>query len=355
MVEFAVILVCLLLNGLFAAVEMAFVTTTKPRLREMARAGNRDAARILRLRENPERTLSVLQIGITAVGAVAAAVGGIGAVSYLGPWLQGHLSIGRAAADTLAIVAVILPMTYFSVVAGELVPKTLALRNPVGIVLRSARWLVLFDRILSPVVTLLEGSTRAVLRRLKKPVHSTAEALAEGEAVELDSLSDQTREYVLNLVDLERRRIRDVRLPWNEVVHVHETDSAETVTRVVLDSGHTRLPVIKEGQVLGILNTKEFFLLTGRGGGDWRALVRPVVRVDESAPILRALTLMQERRSHLSITFNQGRLSGIVTVEDIVEEVIGDLFDEDDDGRLRQVLSRSRARVRIYSSPPGPV
>lgn len=356
------IAICLVLNALFAAVEMAFVTVTKSRLRELARVGNRDAARILGLRDNPERTLSIIQVGITIVGSAAAAVGGVGAMSTISPWLQAQISVSESVANSIAIIAVVLPITYVNVVLGELVPKTLALKNPLAIVLASARWLTLFDRVLSPAVSLLEASTKIVLRFIEtflKPMKALQSGRAPvaveeferpKEGVELEHLSHKTREYVLNLVDLEHKRIRDVRLPWSSVLSVQMTDSADEVEKVVFASGHTRLPVMNGEEAVGILNTKEFIVLNATSGqSDWRNLVRPVVRVDEGSPILRALRRMQDQRSHLSITFKNGVISGIVTIEDIFEEIIGDIFDEDDDGKLRRVLSTA-ARIRSYAA-----
>ena len=366
MIEIAIILLCLSLNAIFAAVEMAFVTAEKPRLRQLAKDGNLDAQRILELRKNPERTLSILQIGISIVGAVAAAVGGVGAVGTLSPWFVKHFTLGKSASEALALIVVVLPLTYFNVVASELVPKSLALRNPQTIVLWSASWLTLFDRVLSPIIWILEDSTRFVLRLFRRrvsssalgPVNSEPEVGDEGEAVELDLLSNQTREYVLNLVELEHRRIGDVRLPWQQVTFVRQSDSEAEVERTVLNSGHTRIPVLDADseRISGIINTKEFMVLRATEGGDWRKLIRPVVRVDETSSILRALRLMQERHSHLSITYRNGARTGIVTVEDILEEVIGDLYDEDDDGIYRRLLAANakvRARSRrlpIYSS-----
>jgi putative hemolysin len=130
MIELAVIAACLLLNGILAGVEMAFVTIGRPRLRELARSGNRDAQSILKLRENPERTLSILQIGITLVGAIAAAVGGAGAEELLDPILMQRFAVTEETAEIIGIILVVLPITYLSVVVGELVPKALALRNP---------------------------------------------------------------------------------------------------------------------------------------------------------------------------------------------------------------------------------
>lgn len=354
--EFAIIVSCLVLNAIFAAVEMAFVTVTKARLRELARGGrkgSREAQRILALREKPERTLSIIQIGITIVGALAAAVGGMGAAGTLSPYLSDRFGLGAESAQAIAVFLVVAPITYLSVVFGELVPKTLALRNPLRIVLAAGRWLVIFDQLFRPIVWILESSTRAVLALLGPRGYEKEEV---SEAVELNHLSEKTREYVLNLVDLEKKLIRDVKLPWESVVYIREGMSADDVEKVVLESGHTRLPVLRRigESVAGMINTKEFSVLRASGKMEWERLIRPVVQVEEGLPILRALRRMQDSRSHLSITYAGGARTGIVTVEDIFEEIIGDLYDEDDDGTIRRVLGAT-SRFRSWNSRPSPV
>ena len=129
MSEIIAMFVCIGLNGVLALTEMAFVSVGKNRLRELAREGNRDAQRLVTLRDNPERTLSILQIGITLLGAVAAATGGVSIEEALSPYLESTLGLGESGAEVLGIILIVLPLTYLSVVAGELVPKTLALRN----------------------------------------------------------------------------------------------------------------------------------------------------------------------------------------------------------------------------------
>jgi len=338
MIEIIVIAACLVLNALLSGTEMAFVTVQRPRLRELARSGNPAAQKILSFRENPERTLSIIQIGITLVGALAAAIGGAGAEESLQPIFQGKLGLSEPVSEALSVLSVVIPITYLSVVGGELVPKALALRDPQAIVLRAAKWLVLFDRMFAPIVSALEWSTKKFLQ-LFFGWAQHGPAPSESAAVELDLLSHQARQYVLNLVDIEKKRVKDVMLPWEQVIAVRVDQSPEEVENTVLSSGHTRLPVLKDDAVVGIINTKEFMALRRSGLEDWQSIVRPVVQVQESDPILRALRLMQEKRSHLSIVFSQNRRVGIVTIEDILEEIIGDVFDEDDDGTLRRILS----------------
>jgi putative hemolysin len=349
MVELFIIGVCLLANALFAGTEMAFVTVSKPRLRELARTGNRVAHRILILRENPERTLSVIQVGITLVGIIAAAVGGAGAEEALSPILKNRLGLNETLAEILSIVIVVIPLTFLNVVAGELVPKAIALKNPIKIVSKSARWLIFFDRVLSPIVTALEWSTKKILKFFF--YRSKPEPPESSETVDLELLSLQTRQYVLNLVGVENKRIKDVLLPWSQVISVNTSLSPAEVEHKILTSGHTRLPVLEDDQVIGILNTKEFMALRRAGETHWVTLIRPQVQVQEGDSLLRAFRQMQEKRSHLSIVYNRRERTGIVTMEDILEEVMGDIYDEDDDGVLRRILSSAYARRTLSQRP----
>lgn len=352
MVEGLVIMLCLALNALLAGAEMAFVLVSRPLLRERARQGDTRAALLLGFREKPERTLSVIQIGITLVAAVAAAVGGAGAEEQLSPSLERVLGVSEATADTLAISLVVIPLTYFTVVLGELVPKSLALRHSLPFALRIAPWLSLFHKVFGPIVTLLERSTHRVLtiltfwgRRKRLTPHSqqVSPEPSEGEkgasTLSLDALTSQHRQSVLNLMALEQRTVNDILLPWQNVVTIDRTLSAEAVEAVVIASGHTRLPVVTEKEILGILNTKEFRALRASNREDWVSLVRSPIRLQTTAALLTSLRLLQAHRMHMGIVYSGERLIGIVTLEDIIEEVIGDIYDEDDDGTLKRLLS----------------
>jgi putative hemolysin len=340
--EWLVVFVCLLLNGLLAAAEIAFVTLTRAQLREVAKSGKKSALTLLELRENPERTLSVMQIGISLVAALAAAVGGSEAQETIAPYFERRFLLDEGYADALAVVVVVVPITILSVIFGELVPKTLALRNPLKIALFSARWLMALDKIFLPFVDVMEWTTKKILSVFFPRSKAAPPA---PETVELDQLSSQARQYILNLVGIEKKRVREVMLPWTQVDHVYFSQSIEEIEVVALRSGHTRLPVIAEGQVFGIINTKELLALVKSGADKWVQIVRPVSRVQESDNLLKALRQMQEKRSHLSTVFAGTSLVGIVTMEDILEEVIGEIYDEDDDGALRRILSTA-GRIR---------
>lgn len=344
--EWIIIAVCLVLNALLAAAEMAFVTLTRSQVKELAKSGRSAATTLLNLRENPERTLSVMQVGIGMVGALAAAVGGAEAHQTLAPYLTEKFMVSAHVGKALSIALVVLPLTFFNVVFAELVPKTLALRNPARIALFSAHWLMALDTIFLPIVDLLEWTTKKILS-LFFPKSRQAQPMTPTDTVELDQLSSQARQYVINLVGLEKKRVRDIALPWAQVDHVFFSQTISEVEAVALRSGHTRLPVIADGQVFGIINTKELIALIKSGSDKWTQIVRQMSRVQEYETLLKALRQMQEKRSHLSAVFAGTSLVGIVTMEDILEEVIGEIYDEDDDGALKRILSTpSRLRGR---------
>ncbi len=342
--EWIIIAICLALNALLAATEIAFVSLTRSQVKELAKTGKAAAKTLLQLRENPERTLSVMQVGIGLVNSLAAAVGGVQAHEKLSPYFVTNLPVGPGTAHVLALLCVVVPLTFVNVIFAELVPKTLAMRNPTRIALLSARWLMTFDKIFLPIVDLLEWSTKKILF-VFFPKSRQVAPIQNSETVELDQLSSQARQYVLNLVGLEKKRVRDVTMPWAQVDHVFFSQTIVEVEAQALRSGHTRLPVIADGQVFGIVNTKELLALVKSGSDKWSHIVRPMSRVQEYETLFKSLRQMQEKRSHLSAVFAGTSLVGIVTMEDILEEVIGEIYDEDDDGALKRILS-SAGRLR---------
>ena len=335
-------MLCLFFNALLVGTEMAFVLVNKPVLRRLVRQGEAGAAALLRLRERPERILSVIQIGMTLGLSLAGVVGGVGTEKELSPMIEGWWGVSESVADAIAIAMVVLPLMYATVVIGELVPKSLALKNPLKLALIAAPGLSLFEALLSPVVTALEWSTKqflAVLRLvIRQPLDESSATDSKDTTVELGLLSTQHRQYVMNLVDLERKRINDMYLPWDQVTAVNGEMTAQQVETIVISSGRTRLPVVRGNTVVGILNTKEFAALRASGREDWGSVVRPVVELPVETRLLAGLRLLQECRMHRAIVYADRERLGMVTLEDTLEEVVGKFYDEDDDGMLRRVL-----------------
>lgn len=347
MFEIIVILVCLTLNAILSCVEMAFVTVSKPHLKKLAADGDKQAQNLINLKSNPERVLSVLQIGITLVGAISAAVGGAGAEENLSPWFQSNFQVSEEFSETLSIVAVVLPITFLSVVIGELVPKTLALKFPMRFAKFGSHFLNLLDRLFAPVVFLLEASTKVLLQvflnRLKPETLSEATS-----TLEIDSLSDVHKQYVLNLIDVDRRKAKDVMLPWKEVTTISRKARHAEVLDVIKSSGHTRIPVTDQNLPVGILHSKQFIAESEISKLDWLQLTKKVILIDCEEPILNALKTLQNSKSHLGIVTksSQPEPLGIITIEDIFEEIVGDIYDEYDSP---QILLSSNSRIRTMN------
>jgi putative hemolysin len=344
--EIIVISICLLLNAVFAAYEMAFVSIPRSELRSLAKSGIKDAQTLLSLRENPERTLSIIQIGITMVSAIAAAIGGAGAGDNLEPYFIQNFGMQERSAEIFAVMLVVIPITYLSVVIGELVPKTLALRNPTRIVLNGAKVLFVADRFLSPVIDILEWSTKKIL----KVFFSKSKALpphSDSAPIEIDNLSPVHQKFMLNMAGIESKKIKEILLPWAQVMWVENSATIEEITQIVVGSGHTRLPVKDNGRIAGVLHAKEFIALKETGETHWQSIIRPALLVQPSDSALGVMRLLQDKKNHMAIVVQStGERVGIVTLEDILEEIFGDIFDEDDDGRVRKVYAaKIRSRV----------
>ena len=345
MLELFIISICLSLNAILSCVEMAFVTVSKPYLKKLASEGDKLAQTLVQLRSNPERVLSVLQIGITLVGAISAAVGGAGAEESLSPFFQKYFSVTEETSETLAIISVVIPITYFSVVIGELVPKTIALKSPMKFARFGALFLVPLDKFFAPVVYLLEFSTKILIHPLLKNFGS--ETIADQAAsIDLDNLTDSHKQYVLNLINVDKRKVKDILVPWDTVTKLKKSLHQMEVMNCIRDCRHTRMPVMENDEPVGVLHAKEFISESEIAKISWTELMRPYIRINHDEPILNALKILQSQKSHMAIVFQASEILGIVTIEDIFEEVVGDLYDEDDNPK---VLLSSNSKIRTMS------
>ena len=339
MFEILIIAICLIMNAFLVCLETAFIATSRSSLRELVRHGEEKAKLLLHQRENPERTLSTLQLGITFFAAFAAAIGGVGAEGSITPWLITHLGIKENFATIISLYIVVLPLIYLNVVIGELVPKMLALQNPMYFAMASAPWLYWISSIINPFLKIFEWSTKKIIGFFyargwikKIPVH-------EETAIGIEGLSAPSKQYVLNIIKIEKTTVREILLEWPQVVSVDEKQTLEQVENTIIVSGHTRLPVVSNDEVRGIINAKEFLAFQKTGQTSWQSLIRPVLKIQENMPLLSALRAMQEKHAHMAIVYQGSNKIGIVTMEDIFEEIVGDIYDEDDDGTIKKILS----------------
>lgn len=337
-----IVVVCLLLNAFIACLEMAFVSVPLSKLKRLAAEGNENAKKIISLRLNPERTLSVLQIGITLVAAISAAVSGAGAEEYISPWIQKKFYLNENLSEYIAVFIVVIPLTYLTVVVGELVPKTFALRYSEKISLLSGRLLEISDKLLSPAVSIMEFSTKVILNLFSKK--QIVDLLDDSSEI---SVSDENKTYVINISNLERKKIKDIMILIDKVECISSSANFTEVMKTILETGHTRLPVIENGIIIGFLHTKQFlssYYLNGNS--NWMEFVNKLLEVLENANPIGTLKLLQNNKNHMALVKDNNQKDiGIVTLEDILESVFGEIGDEDD-GTVK--LKHSKA-IRTFA------
>ena len=338
MLDFLIVIACLSINAFFSAYEMAFVTVSREEIEELDETGS-TKKRLALFKRKPDRTLSVIQIGITLVGAIAAAVGGTGAVESLEPWIVANYDLSRSLAEAISVVVVIVPLTYFSVVFGELVPKTIALKHPLKVIGFGTTILGGIDSLLSPIVTFLEISTNFLLKLLRLN-EGPVEDESMGEAVEIGNLPVYHQKFVQNLVALKGRKVSKAMIPWDKVAHLNFGDSEDEIRAKIYNTPHSRFPVVDGDVVVGILLKKELQI-------PWQGTLHSAVKVKDTDKVLEAFLKMQDKKTPLSVVEDtDGKYVGIITIEDIIEEVVGDIDDKADFSKASKLLSH-RPRINL--------
>jgi putative hemolysin len=346
MLDFFIVCLCLIVNAFFSAYEMAFVTISKDEIDDIEDSAKSTVARLMLFKKKPERTLSVIQIGITLVGAIAAAVGGTGAVESLEPYIVKEYGLSRSFAEAISVIVVILPLTYFSVVFGELVPKTIALKHPQRVLLIGTSILSFIDRVLSPIVTFLEFSTNFLLKLIRLGP-AAAEDESMGESIEIGNLPGYHQKFVQNLVSLKGKRVSKSMVPWEKVAFLNFGESEEEIRHKIALTPHSRFPVIDGDTLVGILNVKELPDHQKQEHTPWQGQLRAVVKVLDSSRVLEAFLKMQEKKTHMAVVVNEDEhFAGVITIEDILEEVVGDIHDSTDEGRTSRLLS-NRPKISL--------
>ncbi len=334
-VELILILLAVLLNGFFAASEIALVSARVSRLASLSSGG---AALAMRLKKSPETFLATVQIGITLVGTLASAVGGAAAVDALDPVFR-ELGLGRAAAP-LALGLVVVVLTYVSLVLGELAPKAIALRNPETLAAFVAPPIYALSRVSAGVVRVLTTSTNVVLRVVglgtagESPFISEEDVrylVREGAAKGIFERTEE--ELVHNVFAFADTTVREVMVPRPNIRGIDVATPPDEVPGLVASIGHSRIPVYRDdiNRPLGILWLRDLLqsLASGRAL-ELTALLHPVVYVPESTKISAVLRQFQRQREHLGLAVDEyGNVVGLITVEDILEEIVGDISEPD--------------------------
>jgi putative hemolysin len=341
---FEIVLIAFLIfvNGYLSGTEIAVVTARKSHVKHLAESGKKSAMAFLRLKEEPDRFLATIQIGITGVGALASAVGGAAAVKILKPLLQDvPLRAIAVAAEPIALGIVVVVITFFTLVFGELAPKSVALTYPEVIGLWTARVVEGLSRIGAPFVRILTWSTSLVLMPFgRKPF--TERAYVTEEEVKMlikeggkHGIFEPSEEKILQSVfEFTDMSVREVMVPSTQMVMIPVEMAASDVLARIEEEKFSRYPVYgkEPNDIRGILHAKDVLSLLARTGQvDIRKVLKPPFFVPETMNISLLLREMQKKRVHMALVVDEyGGVTGLVTFEDLLEEIVGEIRDEYD-------------------------
>ena len=344
----ATVTALILLGSLFVAAEIALISLRESQIRQMATKGKR-GKRVAALSENPNRFLAAVQVGITLCGFLSAALGAEQLGDYVIPWLEG-LGLSNSLSSITSLIGVTVVIAYFSLVFGELVPKRLALFRTEQISLALAPIIDVVAILFRPIIWLLSHSTDIVVRIFGVDPKEQRTAMSEEELLDLvaghAALTDEERDIVEEVFNASERQIHELMVPRTEVDFMDASLTVSKAIALAVDKAHSRYPVVRGStdEVIGFIHVRDLLDTSlVSNGGKVQELVRNIMYLPGTKGVLPALTEMRNQRQHLAIVLDEyGGTDGIITLEDLVECLIGDIRDEyDSDDMEVQIESRT--------------
>ena len=339
-----ILAVLILINAFFAASEIAVISLSEAKLKKQAEEGDKKAAKLLRLTQAPDRFLSAIQIAITLAGFLSSAFAADSFSDPLVDWLVedvGVTAVTPAALNNLMVVLITIVLSYFSLVLGELVPKRIAMKKTEGVARFTVGAVSAVAGLFRPVIWLLSKSTNGVLRLLHIDPKADAEDVSEDEILMMVDLGEERgaieaseKELIENIFEFNNTTAEDVMVHRTDMVMVRAEDGPDDVLKTILESGRSRFPVYDgdADHIVGILNTRDFLVNAQEDApSPLTELLRPAYFVPESVRTDVLFRDMQGKKVHMAIVVDEyGGTSGLVTMEDLLEEIVGNIYDEFD-------------------------
>ena len=336
LVSVALILLLIIFGGVFVASEIALVSLRESQIRGIS--DSKRGRRVVALSENPNRFLAAVQIGVTAAGFLSAAFGEARLSSHLAPKLE-DLGMSHGVADVVSLIAITLVISYIAITVGELAPKRLALQRAEGTALLLAPVVDRFARLARPAIWFLSKTTDVLVRMLGGDPTARRDAITEEELRGLvashESLTRDERKLIDEVFAAGERQIREVMVPRTEVEFLEGSMPTSRAAKVTADQPHSRYPVVRSSQddIAGFVHVRDLLLPAAKARTTKVIdVTREVKMLPGTKKVLAALSEMRREGHHLAIVVDEyGGTAGIVTLEDLIEEVIGDIRDEYDE------------------------
>ncbi len=355
-------IVLILLNAFFAATEIAVISLNEKKVRAQAEDGNKKAKKLLKIIEDPTKFLSTIQIGITLAGFLGSAFAADNFAERLTAFLVGSFGIASeniGIINTVSVIVITLILSYFTLVLGELVPKRVAMRHKEKLANISCSIISALSVVLKPVIWFLTVSTNAMLHLFRIDPHAKEEAVSEEDIVIMldagvddGTLDKEDITYIKNVFKLDNLTAADVMTQRAEVIALPLNADDAFVFDVIAREGYSRIPVYEEDidHIVGVLRAKDYLLHRNDAGFSLKESLAAPEFVPETAHLDVVLKGMQKRHTHLSVVVNEyGMMSGIVTMEDILEELVGEILDEQDDEAVAPIREIGDGVFRVQS------
>ena len=336
--------VLIALNAFFAATEIAVISLNEKKVRALADDGNKKAIKMLKIIEEPTKFLSTIQIGITLAGFLGSAFAADNFAEGLSNSIVTtfHLSADKAKIiNTVAVVVITIVLSYFTLIFGELVPKRIAMKNKEKLANSVCGIISFLTNILKPIIWFLTISTNAVLRLVGIDPHEKEEPVSEADIVLMldagadeGSLDHDDIEYIKNVFKLDKLTAEDVMTPRKSVISLTEDATDDEILKIIKEENYSRIPILEDDNdsVVGILHTCDYLLKRNDKDFSLKSILMPAVFVPESVSLDVLFKDMQTDHNHMAVVVNEyGETSGIVTMEDILEEIVGEIWDERDE------------------------
>ena len=343
--DILIILTVILINAVFVLSEMSVASSRKARLQQRVNEGDKRAGTALKLIQNPNLFLSTVQIGITLIGVFVGAIGGA-ALSEPLTLVLARISVLRDYADTLAIGIVVVIITFFSIVLGELVPKRIALHNPEQIASVLAGPMIVVSKIFAPFVWLLGRITDFILKTIgvkpgsEPPVTEEEIHLLIDQGTQAGVFEESEQDMVEGVFSLGDQRVYSLMTPRTDIVYLDINDSIEEIRKKIEESGFSRFPVRQDSLdvLLGIVRARDMLVRSLSGDPiKLKDLLKPAYFIPETMLASRALEIFKEKGTELLLVIDEfGGIQGLLTINDILEEIVGQIEMEEPQATQRQ-------------------
>ena len=337
-------IILIALNAFFAATEIAVISLNEKKVRALADDGNKKAVKMLKIIEEPTQFLSTIQIGITLAGFLGSAFAADNFAEVLSTAISKAFNLSAdntKIINTVAVVLVTLILSYFTLIFGELVPKRIAMKHKEKLANSVCGIISFLAAVLKPIIWFLTVSTNAVLRIVGIDPHEKEEPVSEEDIVLMldagadeGSLDHDDIEYIKNVFKLDKMTAEDVMTPRKSVVSISYDASDKEILEIIEEESYSRIPVYEDNpdKIIGILHACDYLLKRNEKNFDLKSILHTPVFVPETVSLDVLFKDMQTDHNHLAVVVNEyGETSGIVTMEDILEEIVGEIWDERDE------------------------